>query len=159
MRAGIGFDVHPLVKGRSLILGGTPVPFELGLSGYSDGDVLLHAITDALLGAAALGDMGTHFPTGDPRFKDIASVELLARASALVRQARWQIANVDATIVAERPRLAPYLPAMREQVAHTLGLDVSQVSIKAKSTDGLGFAGRGEGMAAMAVALLQPIDQ
>lgn len=159
MRAGIGFDVHPLMKGRSLILGGIPVPFELGLSGYSDGDVLLHAITDALLGAAALGDMGTHFPTGDPRFKDIASVKLLARASALVREARWQIANVDATIVAERPRLAPYLPAMREHVAHTLGLDVSHVSIKAKSTDGLGFAGRGEGMAAMAVALLEPIAQ
>ena len=159
MRVGLGFDAHPLADGRPLFLGGVQVLFERGLAGYSDGDVLLHAIIDALLGAAALGDIGSHFPSGNKDYAGISSVELLRRTVALLQQGNWQPENVDATIVAESPRLAEHLSAMRATVARTLGLELSRVSIKAKTTDGLGFTGRSEGMAAYAVALVQQTTQ
>jgi 2-C-methyl-D-erythritol 2,4-cyclodiphosphate synthase len=154
-RIGFGYDVHRLVTGRELRLGGIVVPYEWGLAGHSDADVLLHAITDALLGAAALGDIGTHFPPSEARWKGADSRDLLAGALALVRAAGWQVGNVDSTIVAERPRLGPHIPAMRAAIAAVLGVDEGQVSVKAKTTEGLGFTGTGEGMAAYAVALLE----
>ncbi|HMA33762.1 MAG TPA: 2-C-methyl-D-erythritol 2,4-cyclodiphosphate synthase [Chloroflexia bacterium] len=155
-RIGFGYDVHRLVAGRELRLGGIVVPFELGLAGHSDADVLLHAITDALLGAAALGDIGTHFPPSDDRWKGADSRDLLAGAASLLVRAGWQVVNLDSTIVAERPRLGPHIPAMRAAIARVLGLDLGQVSVKAKTTEGLGFTGTGEGMAAYATALIEP---
>ena len=154
-RVGIGYDVHRLGEGRPLFLGGVRVPHPQGLLGHSDGDVLLHAVMDALLGAASLGDMGTHFPSTDPQYKDISSLLLLQRVQAMVEGKGWKVGNVDATIVAERPRLAPYLGAMRQALAGALGLPEERVSIMAKSTNGLGALGRGEGIAAYAVALLE----
>ena len=151
-RIGFGYDVHRLVAGRALRLGGIVVPFEQGLAGHSDADVLLHAITDALLGAAALGDIGTHFPPSDEQWRGADSRDLLAGAAAVLAAAGWQIGNLDSTIVAERPRLGPHIPAMRAKIARVLGLALDTVSVKAKTTEGLGFTGTGEGMAAYAVA-------
>jgi len=152
MRVGIGYDIHRFEEGRPLILAGIELPHEVGLAGHSDADVLLHAIIDALLGAAGLGDIGQHFPPDDPQWKDASGVDLLAHALALVRAAGFQVGNVDATVIAERPRLAPHIPAMRERIAATLGVEAARVSVKATTHEGLGALGRGEGIAAMAVA-------
>jgi len=154
MRIGIGYDVHPLVEGRPLMLGGVRVPFERGLSGYSDADVLVHAIIDALLGAAALGDIGTHFPASDPQYKDISSIVLLRRAGEMLHQG-FKIENIDATILAEQPRLAPFIDEMRQNIGDALGIAKDRVSVKASTSASLGFAGRGEGIAAHAVALIE----
>ncbi len=151
-RVGIGFDSHPLVAGRRLVLGGVDVPFHLGLSGHSDGDVLVHAIMDALLGAAALGDKGHHFPSSDPQYKDISSLVLLTQVASLIQAAGWRISNVDATMLAQNPRLGPHLPAMRLAVSSSLSIAPDRVSIKATTTDYLGFIGRGEGVATCATA-------
>ena len=153
-RVGIGFDSHPLAADRRLVLGGVDVPFHLGLSGHSDGDVLAHAIMDALLGAAALGDKGVHFPSSDPQYKDISSLELLTRVAGLVHGAGWRISNVDATMLAQNPRLGPYLDTMRSRVGSALSTPPDRIGIKVTTTDFLGFVGREEGMAACAVASL-----
>ena len=155
LRVGIGYDVHALTTERRLMLGGVEVPFELGLSGWSDADVLTHAVMDALLGAAALGDIGRHFPPGDPQYKDISSLTLLAKVKALLAEKGWQVNNLDATIIAERPRLSDYINDMREKLCQTLGIDIERVSVKASTSDGLGFTGRGEGIATYAVAALK----
>jgi 2-C-methyl-D-erythritol 2,4-cyclodiphosphate synthase len=154
MRAGHGFDAHRLVEGRALILGGVDVPFERGALGHSDGDVLAHAIADALLGAAALGDLGERFPDTDLRWKDANSMELLAACVRDVRDAGFSISNVDATIVVERPKLAPLLARMRENLAARLAIAPARVSVKAKTSEGMGFTGDGRGIAAYAVAVL-----
>lgn len=156
-RVGIGYDVHRLVAGRPLILGGVTIPFERGLLGHSDADVLLHAITDALLGAAALGDIGTHFPPTDARWKDADSGDLLRRTVAILAEAGWRAANVDATVVCERPKLLPHVPAMRACIAALLGLDPGEVNVKGKTSEGMGFTGTGEGMATYAVALVMRV--
>jgi 2-C-methyl-D-erythritol 2,4-cyclodiphosphate synthase len=153
-RVGIGVDSHPLTPGRRLVLGGVDIPYELGLSGHSDGDVLIHAIMDALLGAAGLGDKGIHFPPGDPRYKDISSLILLSTTAGLVRKAGWRVSNVDATMLAQNPRLGPFIPGMKEQAARVLAVPIDRVSIKATTTDYLGFVGRAEGIAACAVACI-----
>ena len=153
----MGYDVHPLAAGRRLVLGGVEIPFEKGLSGWSDADVLTHAIMDALLGAAASGDIGTHFPAGEPQYKDISSLVLLKRVRDELEESGWQVDNVDATIIAEEPKLRDFIDRIRQQISQTLGIDISQVSIKASTSNGLGFVGRGEGMAACAVALLEAI--
>ena len=153
-RVGIGFDSHPLTADRRLVLGGVDVPFHLGLSGHSDGDALVHAIMDALLGAAALGDKGVHFPSSDPQYKDISSLELLTRVAGLVHGAGWRISNVDATMLAQNPRLGPYLDTMRSRVGSALSTPPDRIGIKVTTTDFLGFVGREEGMAACAVASL-----
>ena len=155
MRVGIGYDVHPLTPGRRLVLGGVEVPFDKGLSGWSDADVLTHAIIDALLGAAALGDIGSHFTPDAPRYKDISSLLLLERIKNVLIEHGWQVNNVDATILAEQPRLKDFFDQMRQQLSQTLDIDVSQVSVKASTSEGLGFVGRGEGMAAFAVASIE----
>jgi 2-C-methyl-D-erythritol 2,4-cyclodiphosphate synthase len=155
MRIGHGFDAHPLVPGRRLVIGGVAIPFERGLGGHSDADVLLHAVTDALLGAAGLGDLGRHFPDTDPAYRDADSRLLLREAMTRVRAAGYAVANVDATIIAEAPRMAPHIPAMVANLAADLGVDAARVNVKAKTTERLGFAGRGEGIAAEAVALLE----
>jgi 2-C-methyl-D-erythritol 2,4-cyclodiphosphate synthase len=155
LRVGIGYDVHSLTPGRRLVLGGIDIPFDKGLSGWSDADVLIHAIIDALLGAAALGDIGSHFPPGDPQYKDISSLILLERIRDKLAENGWQVNNVDATIVAERPKLRDFIDRMRQQLCQTLGINTSRVSVKASTSDQLGFAGRGEGIAAYAVATLE----
>ena len=155
-RTGIGFDAHPLVEGRTLVLGGVAVPFERGLDGHSDGDVLSHAVIDALLGASGLGDIGDHFPSGDPAYRGIASVDLLKRTARLLRDNSWQAAYVDATIVAQQPVLKPYISQIGRGVAASLGLGDDMVSVKATTTDHMGFTGRGEGIAALAVATVEP---
>jgi 2-C-methyl-D-erythritol 2,4-cyclodiphosphate synthase len=154
-RIGTGYDIHRLVEGRRLVLGGIEIPFEKGLLGHSDSDVLTHAVCDALLGAASLGDIGRHFPDSDPRFRDASSLDLLARVAVLVADAGFRAANLDATILADRPRLAPFIDHMRERLASALGIDVARVSVKAKTGEGLDAVGRGEAMAAHAVALLE----
>jgi 2-C-methyl-D-erythritol 2,4-cyclodiphosphate synthase len=154
-RVGLGFDAHPLTKDRPLILGGIEIPFEKGLLGHSDGDVLTHAVMDALLGAAGLGDKGAHFPSSDPSLKGISSLILLKRVGALLSGNRWHTINLDATILAQRPRLGPFIGRMRQQIADTLGVPLEKVSLKATTTDHLGFTGREEGMAAWAVALIE----
>jgi 2-C-methyl-D-erythritol 2,4-cyclodiphosphate synthase len=154
MRIGHGFDVHRLVAGRKLVLGGVHIPFDRGLEGHSDADVLLHAITDALLGAAALGDIGRHFPDTDPAYRGADSRALLRTALAKVAAAGYAVANLDATLIAQQPRMAPHIPAMVANIAADLGLDPGQVNVKAKTTERLGFIGRGEGIAAEAVVLL-----
>ncbi len=154
MRIGQGFDVHALVAGRRLVIGGVEIAFERGLEGHSDADVLLHAITDAVLGAAALGDIGRHFPDTDPRYKDADSRALLRAAAHLVREAGWVVVNVDTTIIAQAPMMAPHVPAMVRNIAADLGVAPEHVSVKAKTTEHLGFTGRGEGIAAQAVVLL-----
>jgi len=156
MRVGIGFDAHQFAAGRPLILGGVQVEYPLGLLGYSDADVALHAIADAILGAAALGDLGQHFPTGDPRYRDASSVQILRRVVEMAAERGLGIGNVDLTIIAQRPRLAPYVAAMRASIALTLEAPQERVSVKATTTDHLGFVGREEGIAALAVALLEP---
>jgi 2-C-methyl-D-erythritol 2,4-cyclodiphosphate synthase len=153
-RIGVGYDIHRLVEGRKLVLGGVEIPFEKGLLGHSDSDVLTHAICDALLGAAALGDIGTHFPDSDPRWAGASSLEFLARVVELVNEKGYRVANIDATVMAERPRLMPYVQMMREKLASVLQVDVDQVNIKAKTNEGLESVGRGAAMAAQAVVLL-----
>ncbi|MCH7578669.1 MAG: 2-C-methyl-D-erythritol 2,4-cyclodiphosphate synthase [Chloroflexi bacterium] len=154
MRVGIGYDLHPLAADRPLVLGGVTVPHTSGLEGHSDGDVLTHALIDALLGAAALGDIGTHFSSEDERWRGASSVALLAKTRVILLEAGFDIANVDATIVAQAPKLAPYTQAMRELLAQALDVDSSNVSVKATTTDRLGAIGRDEGIAAVAVALI-----
>ena len=155
LRIGHGYDVHRLTPGRKLILGGVEIPWELGLDGHSDADVLLHAIMDALLGAAALGDIGALFPDHDDAFLNISSVILLKRVAEVMGQRGWQVVNVDATLIAQRPKVGPYRDAMRQNIADALGVDVSQVSVKATTEEHLGFTGDGSGMAAHAVALIE----
>ena len=156
-RIGVGYDIHRLVEGRRLLLAGVEIPFEKGLLGHSDSDVLTHAVCDALLGAAAAGDIGTHFPDSDPRFAGAASLELLARVVELIKERGFKVANLDAVVLAERPRLAPYLQSMRERLAAVLQVEVGLVSVKAKTNEGLDAVGRGEAMAAHAVALIVSI--
>ena len=154
MRVGIGYDVHPLTSGRRLVLGGIDIPFDKGLGGWSDADVLTHAIIDALLGAAALGDIGAHFPPGEPHCKDISSLTMLERVKGKLAEHGWQVSNIDATIVAEKPRLEDFINMMRKQLSETLGIAPSQVSVKASTANGLGFIGRGEGIEAWAVVAI-----
>lgn len=156
MLVGLGYDVHRLVEGRPLVLGGVAIPYERGLDGHSDADVLLHALMDALLGAAGLGDIGTHFPPSDPACKGADSLKLLAEVVALLKQEGYRPINVDMTLLAERPKIGPYVAAMRERISAVLGIVPGRVSIKATTNEGMGFVGRGEGMAALAVALIQP---
>ena len=153
-RVGIGFDSHPLVPDRRLVLGGVEIPHHLGLAGHSDGDVLIHSLMDALLGAANLGDKGTHFPSSDPQYRDISSLLLLKRVREVLASAGWRVSNVDATMLAQTPRLGPYIAAMKEQTSAALELPSDRVSIKATTTDHLGFVGRSEGIAACAVACI-----
>ena len=155
MRVGIGFDVHPLTSGRKLVLGGTDIPFDKGLDGWSDADVLTHAIIDALLGAAALGDIGSYFPPGDPRYKDASSLNLLSRIRDELVKNGWQIRNIDATVIAEQPRLGDFIIGMRQKLSQVLSISLSQVSVKASTANGLGFIGHGEGMATWAVATVE----
>lgn len=155
MRIGIGYDVHPLAEGRPLVLGGVKVPFGRGLWGHSDADVVVHAIIDALLGAAALGDIGTHFPDTDPQYENISSILLLERVNAMLQEHGFKVENIDATILAEEPKLAPFVDEMRRNIGDALGIDREQVSVKATTSATLGFAGRGDGMAAHAVALIE----
>lgn len=154
MRVGIGYDVHRLTEGRKLILGGVEIEHTVGLLGHSDADVLLHAISDALLGAAALGDIGKHFPDSDPSYKGVSSLFLLSHVGRLLHEHGYAIGNVDATIVAQAPKLAPYIDAMRANIAEALAVDISAISVKATTTEGLGFAGTKEGMASYAVAMI-----
>jgi 2-C-methyl-D-erythritol 2,4-cyclodiphosphate synthase len=156
-RIGIGYDMHRLVEGRRLVLAGIEIPFEKGLLGHSDSDVLTHAICDALLGAAAAGDIGTHFPDSDARFAGRASLELLTRVVELIKERGFKVVNIDAVVVAERPRLAPYIQSMRERLASVLQIEAEMVSVKAKTNEGLDSVGRGEAMAAHAVALIAAI--
>jgi len=155
MRIGVGYDIHSLVAGRRLVLGGVEIPFAKGLDGWSDADVLTHAVIDALLGAAALGDIGSHFPPGEPQYRDISSLKLLAAVKDKLGEKGWQVANIDATIVAEEPKLAGFIDDMRKQLSRTLGVALGQVSVKAGTADKLGFIGRGEGIAAHAVASIE----
>ena len=152
MRVGLGYDVHRLVENRKLILGGVEIPYDKGLLGHSDADVLLHAIMDSLLGACALGDIGKHFPDNDPRFKDISSVVLLKHVGELVRQSNYEIINLDATVVLQQPKIAPYIKKMRENIALALNVKIEQVSVKATTSEELGFIGMGDGAAVYAIA-------
>ncbi|OMF87030.1 2-C-methyl-D-erythritol 2,4-cyclodiphosphate synthase [Paenibacillus sp. FSL R7-0337] len=155
---GQGFDVHQLVEGRTCIIGGVTIPYEKGLLGHSDADVLLHAVSDAILGALGLGDIGRHFPDTDPAFKDADSLKLLEQVWALARERGYRLGNIDSTIIAQKPKMAPYIPQMTEIIARTLNADVSKVNVKATTTEQLGFAGRGEGIAAQSiVCLLQDV--
>jgi 2-C-methyl-D-erythritol 2,4-cyclodiphosphate synthase len=154
LRVGNGVDVHAFAPGRRLVLGGVEIPHERGLAGHSDADAAAHAVTDALLGAAALGDLGHHFPSGDPRWKDADSLELLRTARDLLGKEGWRVNNVDLTVIAQRPRLARYVPAMRAALAGALGVSLERVSVKATTSDHLGFTGRAEGIAALAVATI-----
>ena len=158
LRVGHGYDVHRLVEGRALIVGGVTVPFDRGLLGHSDADVLTHAVMDTLLGAAALGDIGKLFPDSDVAYAGADSIALLERVTALLREHGWQVGNVDATVVAQAPKLAPYIPDMRRRLAEAMGLDVDCVSVKATTEERLGFTGSGEGMAAHAVALIERLN-
>ena len=155
MRIGHGYDVHRLTEGRKLILGGVEIPWERGLLGHSDADVLTHAVMDALLGAAGLGDIGTHFPDTDPAYAGADSLKLLEHVTALLEARGWAVGNVDATVLAQRPRLAPHIPLMRDNLARTMGVEPDRVNVKATTEEGLGFTGSGEGMAAHAVALIE----
>ncbi len=154
MRIGMGYDVHRLAEGRKLILGGVEIPWEKGLLGHSDADVLVHAVMDALLGAAALGDIGQHFPDTDPAYEGADSLQLLQKVGEILEEAGYRVGNVDATVIAQRPKLAPYREQMRKNIAEALGAEASQVSVKATTEEGLGFTGAGEGIAAQAIALL-----
>jgi 2-C-methyl-D-erythritol 2,4-cyclodiphosphate synthase len=158
VRIGHGFDAHQLAEGYALVLGGVHIPYARGLAGHSDGDVLLHAVASALLGALGVGDLGAHFPSGDPRWKGAASAEFVRHALALVQARGYALGNLDATLIAERPRLAPHQPAMRKQVAEVLGANEADVNVKVTSTDALGAIGRGEGIAAQVVVLLVPAE-
>jgi len=155
LRIGIGYDVHPLVIGRKLVLGGVEIPFNKGLEGWSDADVLAHAVIDALLGAAALGDIGQHFPPGEPEYAGISSIFLLEQVVEKLEEEGCKVVNIDATVIAERPRLREYIDDMRHNLSHVLGLDMESISVKASTNNGIGDIGRGEGIAAMAVALIK----
>lgn len=158
MRIGQGYDVHKLVEGRDLILGGVKIPFEKGLLGHSDADVLVHAVMDALLGAAALGDIGEHFPDTDPAYKGISSIGLLKRVGRLLEENSYIIENIDATIIAQRPKLKEYRPQMAENMANALGIERGRINVKATTEEGLGFTGTGEGISSQAVVLLVTVD-
>lgn len=158
LRIGIGFDSHPLISGRRLILGGVDIPYDKGLSGWSDADVASHAIIDALCGAANLGDIGTLFPSQEPEYKDISSLVLLSKTGELLEAKGLRVVNIDITIIAQSPRLSPFVPEMRKRLSQALDVDSTQLTIKATTTDGLGFIGREEGIAAQAVALIQKIE-
>ena len=157
MRIGQGYDVHRLVEGRTLIIGGVDIPYEKGLLGHSDADVLLHAVMDALLGAAALGDIGQHFPDSDERYKGISSIVLLKEVGKILQENGYMIENIDSTVIAQRPKLLPYRPQMAENIAAALGIEKEQVSVKATTEEGLGFTGTGEGISAQAIALLSSV--
>lgn len=158
MRVGMGYDVHRLVPERDLIIGGVKIPYEKGLLGHSDADVLLHAIMDALLGAAALGDIGKHFPDNDPAYKGADSLMLLERVGEILSEEGYVIENIDSTIIAQKPKMAPHIEQMRKNIADTLGLDISRVNVKATTEEGLGFTGTGEGISAQAVALIMSVE-
>ncbi len=159
MRIGMGYDVHKFAENRKLIIGGVEIPYEKGLLGHSDADVLLHAVMDALLGAAALGDIGKHFPDTDEKYKGISSVKLLEHVGALLEENCFLIENIDATIIAQAPKMRPHIDMMRENIARTLGIDISQVNVKATTEEGLGFTGRGEGISSQAICMLtSPIN-
>jgi len=155
LRIGTGYDVHPLVKGRKLVIGGVEIPFDKGLDGWSDADVLTHAVIDALLGAAALGDIGGHFPPGEAKYKDISSLTLLKEAGEKLAAGGWRIVNIDATVIAEAPRLADYIEPMRQNLSQSLGIEVGWVSVKASTANGVGLVGKGEGIEAQAIALIE----
>ena len=157
MRVGHGYDVHRLAEGRRLILGGVDIPWEKGLLGHSDADVLVHALMDAMLGAAALGDIGRHFPDSDERYAGADSLGLLAEVSRLLREAGYRLVNADCTILAQRPKLMPYIPQMRENIARVLGTEIGAISVKATTEEGLGFTGDGSGIAAHAVVLIESL--
>ena len=157
IRSGIGIDVHPIVEERALILGGVTIPFDKGLAGHSDGDVLIHAVIDAMLGGAGLGDIGTHFPSSDPQYKGIASTELLSATADLLAGHCWRTTYVDATILAERPVLKSFMDEIKQNLAASLGLEPDSINIKATTTDGLGFLGRGEGIGALAIATIEEL--
>jgi len=157
-RIGIGYDVHKLAAGRKLVLGGVEIPFSRGLSGWSDADVLTHAVMDALLGAAALGDIGRHFPPGESQYQDISSLILLGRVKEILKENGWRVGNIDATIMAEQPRLSDFINMMRDKISQTLEIEIGGVSVKATTTEQLGFVGRGEGIAACAVALIDGVS-
>jgi 2-C-methyl-D-erythritol 2,4-cyclodiphosphate synthase len=154
MRIGMGYDVHKLVEGRKLILGGVLIPYEKGLLGHSDADVLIHAIMDSLLGAAALGDIGKHFPDTDPKYSGISSILLLKEVASLINNNGYEIGNIDATIIAQKPKMAPHIEEMRKNIASALDIDISKISIKATTEEGLGFTGRGEGISSQSISLL-----
>ena len=159
MRVGMGYDVHRLVENRDLIIGGVTIPYEKGLLGHSDADVLLHAISDALLGAAALGDIGKHFPDSDPAYKGISSIILLEKVGELLEEKGFLIENIDATIIAQAPKMRPYIDTMRENIAKALGIEISQVNVKATTEEGLGFTRTGEGISSQAICMLtSPFD-
>ena len=158
MRVGIGYDSHRFSEGRRFILGGIEIPHERGLSGHSDADAAAHAVTDAMLGAAALGDIGTHFPPSDSQWKDADSLELLRRANVLLEERGYQVVNVDVTVICEAPKIGPHATAMRERLAATLGIGAKHVSVKAKSNEGMGWIGRNEGIAVVAVVLINTIE-
>ena len=155
MRVGIGYDVHKLVENRPLILGGVKIPFDRGLLGHSDADVLVHAIMDAILGALGMGDIGRHFPDTDEKFKDISSISLLEQVGDMMKKAGYSVGNIDSVIMAEKPKMAPYLENMKTNISKALGIEPSMVNIKATTTEGLGFVGTGQGIAAKAVVLLK----
>ena len=157
MRIGMGYDVHKLVEGRKLILGGVEIPYEKGLLGDSDADVLLHAIMDALLGAAALGDIGKHFPDTDPAYKGISSIRLLEHVADLLEEHQFLIENIDATIIAQRPKMRPYIDTMRENIAKALKIEADQINVKATTEEGLGFTGSGEGISSQAICMLEKV--
>ena len=157
MRVGMGYDVHKLVEGRDLILGGVCIPYEKGLLGHSDADVLLHAIMDALLGAAALGDIGQHFPDTDATFKGADSMELLKQVGKMLEEKLYVIENIDATIIAQRPKMMPHIPKMRENIANALHIDVEQVNVKATTEEGMGFTGTGDGISSQAICLINKV--
>lgn len=154
MRIGMGYDVHKLVEGRDLIMGGVTIPYEKGLLGHSDADVLLHSIMDALLGAAALGDIGKHFPDTDEKYKGISSIELLKHVGSLLEENHFMIENIDATIIAQRPKIRPYIDQMRQNIADALEVDITQINVKATTEEGLGFTGSGEGISSQAICML-----
>ena len=155
MRVGMGYDVHKLVEGRKLILGGVEIPYEKGLLGHSDADVMLHAVMDALLGAAALGDIGLHFPDTDPKYKDASSIKLLEHVGGLLEENGYVIENIDATIIAQRPKMRPHIDQMRENMAKALKIDVDQINVKATTEEGLGFTGSGEGISSQAICAIE----
>jgi 2-C-methyl-D-erythritol 2,4-cyclodiphosphate synthase len=155
MRIGIGYDVHPLVAGRKLVLGGVEIPFGKGLEGWSDADALTHAVIDALLGAAGLGDIGQHFPSGEAEYEGISSLILLDKVIEKLEEQGWRVGNIDAIVVAEKPRLSEYIDDMRQTLSQVLGTDIGKISVKASTNNGLGFIGRGEGIAAYAVAMIE----
>ena len=157
MRIGMGYDVHRLCDDRKMIIGGVEIPYEKGLLGHSDADVLLHAIMDALLGAAALGDLGKHFPDTDPAYKGISSLDLLSHVKGLIEEAGYAVANIDATIIAQAPKMRPYIDDMRKNIADTLGINMDQVNVKATTEEGLGFTGSGEGISSQAVCLIESV--